>query len=100
MLQSIPLAPPCVTDGEVLFLLNAISFTPDVTECTPSKKINFCLVSSQIIFPKRLGGSSGYFEEMADKPLSSFFVRSGFFLKLSHGCCVCPVSFVFMSRGL
>ncbi len=40
---------------DVLFLKCCVTFTPDVMGHTPSKKLNFCLVSPQSIFPKVLG---------------------------------------------
>ncbi len=40
---------------DVLFMKCCVGFTPDVTGHTPSKKLNFCLISPQNICPKVLG---------------------------------------------
>ena len=40
---------------DVLFLKCCVSFTPDVTGCTPSKKFHFCPINPQNIFPSVLG---------------------------------------------
>ncbi len=40
---------------DVLFIKCCVSFIPDVTGHTPSKKLNFCLISPQNIYPKVLG---------------------------------------------
>ncbi len=40
---------------DVIFMKCCVGFTPDVTGHTPSKKLNFCLISPQNICPKVSG---------------------------------------------
>ncbi len=48
--------PPRLTVGMIFFLWNTVLVsTPDVTGHAPSKKLNFCLISPQNIWPKVLG---------------------------------------------
>ena len=71
---------------DVLFMKCCVSFTPDVTGRTPSKKFLFCLVSPQNIFPEVLGIIKMFFWRMWDEPLCSFWSAVVFTLELSHGC--------------
>ncbi len=57
----------------------SVGFTPDVTEHTPSKKFNFCLISPQIICQKFLGIIKIFFWQMWDAPLCSFWSAVGSF---------------------
>ncbi len=55
---------------DVLFLKCCVTFTPDVMGHTPSKKLNFCFVSPQSIFPKVLG----IIKMFSGKTETSFYV--------------------------
>ncbi len=54
-------APDCWYD--VLFMRCCVGFTSDVTGHTPSKKLNFCLISPQNICPKVLGIIKIFFDK-------------------------------------
>jgi len=62
---------------DVLFLKYGVTFTPDVMGHTPSKKFNFCLVSSQSIFPKSWGSSRCFLAKLR-QAFMFFLLSSGF----------------------
>ena len=81
---------------DVLFMDYSVIFMPDVTGQTPSKKLNFWLVSPQKVFPKVYGITKRFFWRMCKEPLCSFWSAVVFTLEFSHGCPVWLVSFLLL----
>ncbi len=61
---------------DVLFLKCCVTFTPDVTGHTPSKKFNFCLSQSTEYFPKSLGDNQDVFWQNWDELSCSFWIST------------------------
>ncbi len=76
--------------GYDVFMKSCVGFMPDVTGHTPSKKLNFCHISPQNICPK--------VKQMWHKPLFSFCSAVDLALELSHGCWLCPISFLLLNQ--
>ncbi len=82
---------------DVLFMKCCVGFTPDVTGHTPSKKFNFCLISPQNICSKVLGIIKIFFGK-CEMSLCVLFGQQWLLAWNSHGCRVCPVSFLLLNH--